>query len=366
MTVNAKRAGRTAKPARGAGAFLLGVVLAALGAGIGADAAAQEPEIRPEARRSDRRIDLEWSQSAEFADSLFGGYNVWRSISPDPASFMLIRRFQRRYPIAWTFRPPSETDCTPFVSGSCRAFVDPDSVVAFEKIQVSAQGDSAIARRYLGISPFNGYPYLYAVTWFSECLTERNDTLWVEQPQPEIFPFFRDGQERFGFETDAGDTLEVTKVRCRRIDPVTNRPTGDTTFVFQGSVEAEIPLTHYAIQRTSLEGPVYPSTLAAPDLFGVTVIPNPYIASAPWDEPGRRKIQFVNLTREATVRIFTVGGDLVRKLEHPAAGAPPSQGSVDWDLENASGQLVEPGIYIYQVEVPGGVADVVGRLVIVR
>jgi hypothetical protein len=347
-------------------AFLLGAALAAAGAGLGAEATAQ---TQPEARRSDRRVNLEWSQSVEFADidSLFGGYNVWRSITPDPASFMLIRRFQRRYPVAWTFSPPSAAACTPFANGSsCRAFVDPDSVVVFEKIQITSQGDSAMARRYLGISPFNGFPYYYAVTWFSECLTDRNDTLWVERPQPEIFPFFRDREERFGFETSAGDTLEVRQVRCRRIDPVTNRPTGDTTFVYQGSVEAEIPLKNYAIQRTSMADPVYPSTLAAPDLLGVTVIPNPYIANAPWDEPGRRKIQFVNLTGEATVRIYTVGGDLVRKLDHPVAGAPANQGSVDWDLKNADGRLVEPGIYIYQVEVPGGVADVVGRLVIVR
>jgi hypothetical protein len=363
MTVNTAKTGRSARHALRVKVLFLGVAMAAAGVTLGVEVAAQ---IQPEARRSDRRVNIEWGQSVEFADSLFGGYNVWRSISPDPASFMLLRRFQRRYPVTWTFTPPSDDPCTPFQSGGCRAFVDPDSVVALEKVQVTAQGDSAMVRRYLGISPFNGFPYYYAVTWFSECLTNRNDTLWVEQPQPEIFSYFRGGEERFGFRTDDGDTLEVTEVPCRRISPVTNQPTGDTTFVYQGTVEAEVPMRHYAIQNTSLDEPVYPSTLAGDDLFGVTVIPNPYISSAPWDEPGQRKIQFVNLTREATVRVFTVGGDLVRQLDHPAAGAPANQGSVDWDLKNADGRLVEPGIYIYHVEVPGGVADVVGRLVIVR
>lgn len=360
MTVNTAL-GSSARPARHAAALVFGVGLAVLAAG--AQVAAQ---TQPEAQRSDRRVEFEWSQAVERADTLFGGYNVWRSTSPEPAGFMLLRRFQRRYPVTWTYGPPSDDPCRPFTGGSCRAFVDPDSVVALEKVQISTQGDSAMTRRYLGISPFNGFPYYYSVTWFSECLTALNDTLWVEQPQPEIFPFFRGGEEHFGFTTDGGDTLEVTKVPCRRINPATNQPTGDTTFVYQGTVEAELALRDHAIAQTSLADPVYPSSLAAPDLLAVTVIPNPYISTAPWDEPGQRKIQFVNLTREATVRIFTVGGDLVRKLDHPAAGAPADQGSVDWDLKNADGELVEPGIYIYHVAVPGGVADVIGRLVIVR
>ena len=371
MTVNTA-IGSSARPALHAAALVLVSALAMLAAS--ADVVAQ---TQPEAQRADRRVELEWSQSVELADTLFGGYGVWRSTSPDPASFMLLRSFERRYPVAWTFGPTSAEPCAPFTGGACRAFVDPDSVVAYEKIQISTQGDSAMTRRYLGVSPFNGFPYYYAVTWFSECLTALNDTLRVEQPQPDtclapgpedpcIFPFFRDGEERFGFRTDEGDTLEVTKVPCRRIDPATNQPTGDTTFVFQGTVAAELALRDYAIEQTSLSAPVYPSSAVAPDLLAVTVIPNPYISTAPWDEPGQNKIQFVNLTTEATVRIFTVGGDLVRKLDHPAAGAPPNQGSVDWDLKNADGRLVEPGIYIYQVEEPGGVADVIGRLVIVR
>lgn len=354
--------GSSARPARRAAAFFCALSLAVLAACT--QVAAQ---TQPEARRADRQVEIEWSQAPELADTLFGGYSVWRSNSPDPAEHMLLRRFERRYPVAWTFDPPSDEPCQPFTGGSCRAFNDPDSVVAYQKIEVpGSQGDSVITRRYPGIRPFNGFPYYYAVTWFSECLTNLNDTLWVEQPQPEIFPFFRGDEEHFGFRTEGGDTLEVTKVPCRRINPVTNQPTGDTTFVYQGTIEAEGALRAHAIEQSSLDAAVYPSSLAAPDLGGVTVIPNPYISTAPWDEPGLRKIQFVNLTREATVRVFTVGGDLVRRLDHPSAGAPANQGSVDWDLKNADGELVEPGIYIYQVEVPGGVADVIGRLVIVR
>ena len=75
------------------------------------------------------------------------------------------------------------------------------------------------------------------------------------------------------------------------------------------------------------------------------------------DEPGRRKIQFINLTPEATVRIYTVGGDLVRRLDHPAPNAEYGLGSVDWDLKNGAGELVVPGIYIFHAESPDHLVD---------
>lgn len=339
------------------GPALAAVALAAAGLAALVGAAAAQPRIDLEARRFDRKVELDWSSSPEGADPLFGGYNVWRSISPEARSFLLLRRFQRRYPVTWTYPAVAPEGRRPFS--------DPDSVVTLVKIQISSRGDSAMTRRYLGIQPFNGFPYFYAVTWFSECLSLLNDTLWADQPQPEIFPFTRGGEERWGF-VSGGDTLEVAKVPCRHIDLATNRPDPDTTFVYQGTVASEEALRAYAIDQTRVRNPVFPSALARVSLSGVAVIPNPYISRAPWEEPGRRKIQFVNLTDEATVRVFTTGGDLVRVLDHPAPGSPSEQGSVDWDLTNADGRVVESGIYIYQVESPGGVVDFQGRLVIVK
>jgi hypothetical protein len=323
-----------------------------------ASAEAPEAQTQPSASRGDRRVDLEWDHSVEVSDSLFGGYQVWRSTAPDPETFMLVRWFQRRYPITWTYKPRSEEPR--------RHFNDPDSVVALVKFQATPQGDSAISREYVGLRPFNGFPYYYAVTWLSECISERNDTISVHQPQPEIFPFMSGGEEHWGFEVE-GDTLEVSLVPCRRIDPETNTVTDSTLVsVFQGTVESEEELRAYALEATRLESPIFPTSTPQENLRRVAVIPNPYVMRALWDEPGRRKIQFVNLPERATVRIFTVGGDLVRVIEHPAPGSSSGQGSVDWDLRNANGRLVDPEIYIYHVETPGGVADVVAKLVIVR
>jgi hypothetical protein len=335
--------------------------MVAVGVALTSPAWAQ-PEIDLQAERSDRKVRINWSNSPEIADSLFGGYQVWRSTSPDPDTFVLLRRFQRRYPVTWTYGSP--------VPGGRRFFDDPDSVVALRKVQINEEGDSAVTREYVGTRPFNGFPYFYATTWLSECLSQLNDTLWVDQPQPTIEQV--PGQERYFF-LQNGDTLDVNRIRCRRIDPRTNRP--DTTrffFIYTGTVESEEPLRHYAIAATRLANdngdpePVFPSTLAKQSLNQVRAVPNPYISSANWEEPGRRKIQFVNLTQEATIRIYTAGADLVREIAHPTPGAPPDQGSVDWDLKNADGEVVESGIYIFQIETPGGVADFQGRLVIVR
>jgi hypothetical protein len=338
-------------PRRAAALSLFGGLLLAVSVQV-------QGQTRPEADRFDREVALSWDAAIERSDSLFGGYNVWRATSDDPNAFQLLRRFQRRYPPTWTYPPVAQ--------GTRRPFVDADSVAVLIKVRVTQQGDSAMTRLYPGVQPFNGYPYFYAVTWISECLDARNDTIWVDQPQPEIFPFFRGGIERFGFETESGDTLEVTRVECNRFVPGTNTPdTLRTSTVYAPTLESEIPLRNYAIQATTA-GPVYPASTPREDLNAVAVIPNPYLGSSPWEQPGERKIQFINLTVQATVRIYSVGGDLVAELTHPVPGAEPGQGSIDWNLKNGQGRDVASGIYIYQVEEPGAVADVRGRLIIVR
>jgi hypothetical protein len=351
---------RGAVVGRGKGRFELGsavalAIVVALWA-LGANAALAGGSIDVEAERFDREVRLTWSAQVETADSLFGGYQVWRSTAGTAGTYQLLRRFDRRYPVTWTYPPVGP--------GTERQFIDPDSIAILVKYQINSQGDSAYTRSYLGIQPFNGFPYHYAVTSISECLGERNDTLSVHQPQPEIFTFQRDGDDHYGFEVAPGDTVEVLRTPCRRFNPGTNTP-GASTFIYTATVESEIALRDFAIESTSV-GPIYPSSGTRGNLNDVSVIPNPYVGSAPWEQPGERKIQFVNLTDQATIRIFTVGGDLVREIAHPKPGSSPNEGAADWDLKNGQGELVESGIYIYQVEEPGGVADVRGRLVIVK
>jgi len=78
----------------------------------------------------------------------------------------------------------------------------------------------------------------------------------------------------------------------------------------------------------------------------VTVYPNPYYASNP-QEPSRfyRFVTFYHLPKKATIRIFDLGGNLVRKLEKNS-----DDQFFRWDLENENGLLVASGIYIAHIE----------------
>jgi hypothetical protein len=99
---------------------------------------------------------------------------------------------------------------------------------------------------------------------------------------------------------------------------------------------------------------------AAVDLSRIKVVPNPYVVQADWERPlpfadqtgrGERKIDFIHLPNQATIRIFTVRGDLVKTLYHTAGLA---DGIASWDLRAEDGLDVGYGIYFYHVATPDG------------
>jgi len=124
---------------------------------------------------------------------------------------------------------------------------------------------------------------------------------------------------------------------------------------------------------------VIPGT-APPEKPGIVrVVPNPYrgdIAyekyvpqweeypkTREWSEVDRR-IQFVNLPRECTIKIYTVAGQLVETIEHYEP--PTSQiGYENWNLTSSSGQTVSSGIYLFTVEGKQGDAQI-GKFVIIK
>ncbi len=83
----------------------------------------------------------------------------------------------------------------------------------------------------------------------------------------------------------------------------------------------------------------------------VGVFPNPYYAqpTTPYgaSTPARQFVTFNNLPQRVTVRVFNLGGHLVRTLRKDDA----SQFLV-WDLENEDGWLVASGMYLCHVELP--------------
>src|SRR6185436_15837137 len=144
--------------------------------------------------------------------------------------------------------------------------------------------------------PFNGFTYLYSVTWFNAVVDAT------------VFPF-----------------------RVTQFD----------------SLQGEGGL---------VSPPVRPSQVAReshPLLSEVRVVPNPYNPAANFGQqvfPGAPRVQFVNLPPKALIRIFTTSGDEVRAIEKiENAGID----AVDWDLKNANGRDVASGIYVFTVESGG-------------
>ena len=118
-----------------------------------------------------------------------------------------------------------------------------------------------------------------------------------------------------------------------------------------------------------------------PDTTGerrVAVVPNPYHVDvdyteglawevpkyapmAGWTERDRR-IQFINLPPKCTIRIYTLGGELVKTIEHD----DPLRGWEDWNLISRVNQTIGTGIYIFSVEDHATGNVQVGKFVIIK
>ncbi|GAH76185.1 unnamed protein product, partial [marine sediment metagenome] len=89
----------------------------------------------------------------------------------------------------------------------------------------------------------------------------------------------------------------------------------------------------------AIAGPVSPSS----DLTGLIVYPNPFRPGV-----GHTRITFAALTKQATIRIFNMAGQLVKKQD------VSGQYSWDWDGKNMDGDELARDIYIWVVTNPAG------------
>jgi hypothetical protein len=91
------------------------------------------------------------------------------------------------------------------------------------------------------------------------------------------------------------------------------------------------------------------------------VVPNPFIAANEITRgQGRQRILFTGLPPQATIRIYTIGGNLVRILEHN-----DGSGTEEWDARTRFDLLVASGNYYFHVTTPDGRTHL-GRLAVIN
>lgn len=102
----------------------------------------------------------------------------------------------------------------------------------------------------------------------------------------------------------------------------------------------------------------------------IRVVPNPYVTAAEFEQPlppgitsgrGERRIDFIHVPPQATIRIFTSRGDWVQTL---AQTGNIEDGSVSWNLKTHENLDIAFGIYFYVVESPAGNAT--GKIAIIK
>lgn len=120
--------------------------------------------------------------------------------------------------------------------------------------------------------------------------------------------------------------------------------------------------------RFTMRKQVIDNDLAKDALENIYVAPNPYLGAASWERKsgsigrGERRIEFFNLPRTCTIRIFNVRGELVRTIEHEGSF---NDGSVAWDLRSNDSEDVAYGIYFYHVTAPG-IGEYVDKFAIIK
>jgi len=122
---------------------------------------------------------------------------------------------------------------------------------------------------------------------------------------------------------------------------------------------------------------IVPGTPPPASVGNVVVVPNPYRGdetyyqyNPPWEQAptGRtwmeqdRRIQFINLPEQCTIKVYTAAGDFVAEIHH----VDPNRGYEDWNLTSYVNQAIASGLYLFTVEDTQTGNKEVGKFVIIK
>jgi len=165
------------------------------------------------------------------------------------------------------------------------------------------------------------------------------------------------------------DTLMWGIVITPPADAIANPPVPPTDgdVLFFGTAR---PLTARDVYTLTTKVGTVEQTRNSSALANVYVVPNPYVGFSAIEPPnrlpdqsrGERRLYFENLPPRCTIRIFTLNGDFVQKLEHDAG---VSNGREFWNLLNRDGFSVAYGIYLAHIDAPG-IGETIVKFAIIK
>jgi hypothetical protein len=133
----------------------------------------------------------------------------------------------------------------------------------------------------------------------------------------------------------------------------------DTTYRAGDVFQIDGALLNGAGDRFVFTAPGINTADASASLDQIKAVPNPYIARSSWETvEGERRMEFIHLPDQATIRIYSLAGDLVQTLQHEGSG------TCVWNLLTSNGQGIAPGLYYFHVDSPVGTK--VGKFAVIK
>ncbi|MBI3578625.1 MAG: hypothetical protein HY089_04345, partial [Ignavibacteriales bacterium] len=168
-------------------------------------------------------------------------------------------------------------------------------------------------------------------------------------------------------EKDSRDSLVMTwgfSVRFDTTGGKTRPQPGDTATIVLSKIFRSSDVFEFTTQAQKID-----PERAKTDLDKIKVVPNPYVATATWEERntfntgrGPRSIHFTHLPQVCTIRIYSVSGELVSTIDHNSALL---DGSAEWNLLTRDALPASYGVYIYHIDAPG-IGEKVGKFAVIK
>lgn len=139
----------------------------------------------------------------------------------------------------------------------------------------------------------------------------------------------------------------------KRINPTANFKSGDVFTIYPYTVTRPIMSTGVPLfYEFKTKAPIIGNSDLAKsmgDMDKIRAVPNPFYGFSDIQKNAtNRFITFRKLPKECTIRIYTLSGEFIRKLEKNN-----DESIINWDLKNLESVPIASGMYIALIEAPG-------------